>query len=117
MDKSVIGLNILPCIWILSHEECCFKPFGRDVIEIRESEHRAQSQAESLRNALEEHSLELRVKAAYDAEAACQDRLSVAEAEMAELRAELDTSERFLFLLFFTCLLSLDDMCSLYFMY
>ncbi|KAH6829801.1 histone mono-ubiquitination 2 [Perilla frutescens var. hirtella] len=67
---------------------------NRDLTEIRESEHRAQLQAESLRNALEEHGLELRVKAAYEAEAACQQRLSVAEAEMAELRAELDTSER-----------------------
>ncbi|XP_057785578.1 E3 ubiquitin-protein ligase BRE1-like 2 [Salvia miltiorrhiza] len=67
---------------------------NRDLPEIRESEHRAQLQAESLRNALEEHSLELRVKAAYEAEAACQHRLAVAEAEMAELRAELDTSER-----------------------
>ncbi|KAL8529090.1 hypothetical protein ACS0TY_006526 [Phlomoides rotata] len=67
---------------------------NRDLTEIRESGHRARLQAESLRNALEENSLELRVKAAYEAEAACQQRLSVAEAEMAELRAELDTSER-----------------------
>lgn len=77
--------------------------------EIKESKHRAQLQAESLKNALEEHGLELRVKAAYEAEAACQQRLSVAEAEMAELRAELDTSERFLFLLFFMCLFSLKE--------
>lgn len=67
---------------------------NRDLTEIKESKHRAQLQAESLKNALEEHGLELRVKAAYEAEAACQQRLSVAEAEMAELRAELDTSER-----------------------
>ncbi|KAG6433183.1 hypothetical protein SASPL_104791 [Salvia splendens] len=67
---------------------------NRNLSEIQESEHRALLQAESLRNALEEHGLELRVKAAYEAEAACQHRLSVAEAEMAELRTELDTSER-----------------------
>ncbi|KAK6141297.1 hypothetical protein DH2020_024966 [Rehmannia glutinosa] len=67
---------------------------NRDLAEIKESEHRAHMQAETLRNALEEHSLELRVKAAYEAEAACQQRLSVAEAEMAELRGELDASDR-----------------------
>ena len=63
--------------------------------EIRESENRAHSQAEVLKNALDEHSLELRVKAANEAEAACQERLSIAEAEIAELRAKLDASERF----------------------
>ncbi|KAI3450877.1 hypothetical protein Pfo_007542 [Paulownia fortunei] len=67
---------------------------NRDLTEIKASEHRAHLQAETLRNALEEHSLELRVKAAYEAEAACQQRLSIAEAEMAELRAELDASDR-----------------------
>ncbi|XWS52410.1 hypothetical protein CRYUN_Cryun11dG0068200 [Craigia yunnanensis] len=67
---------------------------NRDVTEIRESESRAHSQAEVLKNALDEHSLELRVKAANEAEAACQERLSIAEAEIAELRAKLDTSER-----------------------
>ncbi|KAL3615914.1 hypothetical protein CASFOL_040208 [Castilleja foliolosa] len=67
---------------------------NRDLAEIKGSEHRAHMQAQTLRNALEEHSLELRVKAAYEAEAACRQRLSVAEAEMAELRAELDASYR-----------------------
>ncbi|KAB1227896.1 E3 ubiquitin-protein ligase BRE1-like 2 [Morella rubra] len=37
---------------------------SRDLMEIKESECRANSQAEVLRNALDEHSLELRVKAA-----------------------------------------------------
>ncbi|XP_022754339.1 E3 ubiquitin-protein ligase BRE1-like 2 isoform X2 [Durio zibethinus] len=67
---------------------------NRDLTEIRESESRAHSQTEVLKNALDEHSLELRVKAANEAEAACQERLSVAEAEIAELRAKLDASER-----------------------
>ncbi|KAK0605197.1 hypothetical protein LWI29_024049 [Acer saccharum] len=66
----------------------------RDMMEIKESERRAHSQAEVLKNALDEHSLELRVKAANEAEAACQQRLSIAEAEIAELRAKLDTAER-----------------------
>ncbi|KAL3719803.1 hypothetical protein ACJRO7_004736 [Eucalyptus globulus] len=67
---------------------------NRDVADIRESERRALSQAEVLRSALEEHNLELRVKAANEAEVACQQRLSAAEAEIAELRAKLDASER-----------------------
>lgn len=67
---------------------------NRDISEIRESERRAHSQAEILRAALNEHDLELRVKAANEAESACQQRLSAAEAEIAELRAELDASDR-----------------------
>lgn len=66
----------------------------RDLLEIKESERRAHSQAEILKNALDEHSLELRVKAANEAEAACQQRLSAAEAEIAELMAKLDASKR-----------------------
>lgn len=67
----------------------------RGLIEIKESERRAISQADVLKNALDEHSLELRVKAATEAETAYQQRLSVAEAEIADLRARLDASERF----------------------
>ncbi|CAA2954782.1 E3 ubiquitin- ligase BRE1-like 2 [Olea europaea subsp. europaea] len=67
---------------------------NRGVMEIRESERRAQSQAEILKNVLDEHGLELRVRAAYEAEAAYQQRLSVAEAEIAELRTELEASDR-----------------------
>ncbi|KAJ6713454.1 E3 UBIQUITIN-PROTEIN LIGASE BRE1 [Salix purpurea] len=67
---------------------------NRNLIEIKESERRARNQAEVLKSALDEHSLELRVKAATEAEAACQQRLSATEAEIAELRAKLDASER-----------------------
>uniref|UniRef100_A0A5B7BKN1 E3 ubiquitin protein ligase n=1 Tax=Davidia involucrata TaxID=16924 RepID=A0A5B7BKN1_DAVIN len=67
---------------------------SRDVMEIKESEQRAHSQAELLKNALDEHGLELRVKAANEAEVACQQRLSAAEAEIADLRAKLDASDR-----------------------
>ncbi|KAL5707727.1 RING-type E3 ubiquitin transferase [Ranunculus cassubicifolius] len=67
---------------------------NRDLMEIKESERRAHMQAEVLKNALDEHSLELRVKAANEAEAACQHRLSAAELEITDLRAKLDTSER-----------------------
>ncbi|RAL39953.1 hypothetical protein DM860_008093 [Cuscuta australis] len=67
---------------------------NRNVMEIQESERRAHSQAEFLTNALAEHGLELRVKAANEADAACQQRLSAAEAELAKLRAELEASDR-----------------------
>lgn len=67
---------------------------NRDLMDIKESEQKANAQAELLRNALDEHGLELRVKAANEAEIACQLRLSTAEAEIAELRAVLDDSER-----------------------
>lgn len=65
--------------------------------EVRESERKAHSQAEMLKNALDEHSLELRVKAANEAEAACEQRLSAAEAEIEDLRSKLDASERLVF--------------------
>ncbi|KMT19795.1 hypothetical protein BVRB_1g008490 [Beta vulgaris subsp. vulgaris] len=67
---------------------------NRDVMEIQESERRACAQAEVLKHALDEHNLELRIKAASEAEAACQLRLSVAEAEIADLRVKLDNTER-----------------------
>lgn len=65
-------------------------------MEIKESEHRAHMQAEILRSALDEHSLELRVRAANEAELACQKRLSAAEAEIADIKEKLDASERLL---------------------
>lgn len=64
-------------------------------MEIKESENRAHVQADLLKATLAEHGLELRVKAANDAEATCQQRLSTAAAEIPELRAKLDASERF----------------------
>jgi E3 ubiquitin-protein ligase BRE1 len=51
-------------------------------------------QVEHLKRELDEHGLELRVKAANEAEAACQQRLAAAEAEIAEHRQRLDESER-----------------------
>ncbi|KAG0550731.1 hypothetical protein BDA96_01G363600 [Sorghum bicolor] len=67
---------------------------SRTLADIEESETRARNQAEYLRSNLEEHSLELRVKAANEAEAACQQRLSFAEVELEELRTKVDASER-----------------------
>lgn len=67
--------------------------------EIKESEQRARAQAEVLRNALDEHSLELRIKAAKEAEAACEERLAAAEAEKVNLRAEVGACDRSFFFL------------------
>ena len=63
------------------HAFCC-----RDVMEVRQAERKAWAQVEMLKSALDEHSLELRVKAANEAEAACQQRLAAAEAEIARWR-------------------------------
>jgi E3 ubiquitin-protein ligase BRE1 len=65
------------------------------VIELQLAERRAWAQVERLKAALDEHSLELRVKAANEAEAACQQRLTAAEAEITELQQSLDASDRF----------------------
>lgn len=66
----------------------------REARELKQAECRAWAQVERLKAALDEHSLELRVKAAIEAEAACQRRLATAEAEIAELRQKLDASDR-----------------------
>ena len=44
------------------------------IVDVEESETQARNHAEYLRSNLEEHSLELLVKAANEAEAACQQR-------------------------------------------
>jgi hypothetical protein len=67
----------------------------RDMMELRQAECRAWAQVEHLKVALDEHSLELRVKAANEAEAVCQQRLTAAEAEIAGLRQRLDALDRF----------------------
>ena len=66
--------------------------------EVRESESKARSQAELLKKALDEHGLELIVRASNEAEAANEQRLSAAEAEIEELRAQFDANERFVFM-------------------
>ncbi|VVB00218.1 unnamed protein product [Arabis nemorensis] len=66
----------------------------RGLAEIMESQRKAHAQAEELKNVLDEHFLELRVKAANETETACQERLAKAKAEIAELRTQLDLSER-----------------------
>ncbi|KAF3777023.1 E3 ubiquitin-protein ligase BRE1-like 2 [Nymphaea thermarum] len=70
----------------------CFEK--RDIMEIKESEHRAYMQAEMLKSDLDEHSLELRVRAANEAESTCQQRLTAAEAEISDLMDKLDASQR-----------------------
>ena len=64
-------------------------------MELQQDHCRTLVQVDRLKRALDEHSLELRVKAANEAEAACQQRLAAAEAEIAKHRQRLDDSERF----------------------
>lgn len=64
------------------------------MVEARDSEFKAWAHVESLKIALDEHNLELRVKTAIEAEASSQQRLAAAEAEIAELRQKWDTSKK-----------------------
>lgn len=64
-------------------------------MDLQQDHCRTLVQVDRLKRALDEHSLELRVKAANEAEAACQLRLAAAEAEIADHRHRLDDSERF----------------------
>ncbi|XP_022863394.1 E3 ubiquitin-protein ligase BRE1-like 1 isoform X2 [Olea europaea var. sylvestris] len=67
---------------------------SREVDEARSSEIKAWSHVQSLKNSLDEHNLELRVKAAIEAEAKAQQRLATGEAEIADLRQKLVASKR-----------------------
>ncbi|CAI5483126.1 unnamed protein product [Closterium sp. Yama58-4] len=66
----------------------------RDMKEVKSAEVRALAQVAQLRAELDEHGLALRVKAANEAEAACQQRLVAAEAEIGQLRQQLDETEK-----------------------
>lgn len=72
----------------------------RDVMESRDSEYKAWAHVQSLKSSLDEHSLELRVKAANEAEALSQQRLATAEAEIAELREKLEVCARYFVFLY-----------------
>lgn len=65
---------------------------NREVRGLQQAECRAWVELERLQSALDEHNLELRVKAANEAEAACQQKLTAVEAEIAELRQSLEAS-------------------------
>lgn len=75
-------------------------------MELQQDHCRTLVQIDRLTRALNEHSLELRVKAANEAEAACQQRLAAAEAEIAEHRHRLDYSERFCSSLWISCMIT-----------
>lgn len=66
----------------------------REVRELQQANCRARAEVQRLQLALDEHSLELRVKEANEAEAACQQKLAAVEAEIAELRQSLEASYR-----------------------
>ena len=71
---------------------CC----GRDIAEAKEQEYRAWAHVESLKSSLDEQNLELRVKAANEAEAVSQQMLAAAEAEIADLRQKIDDCKRWI---------------------
>ncbi|XP_009143087.1 E3 ubiquitin-protein ligase BRE1-like 1 isoform X2 [Brassica rapa] len=66
----------------------------RDIAEAKEQEYRAWAHVESLKSSLDEQNLELRVKAANEAEAVSQQMLAAAEAEIADLRQRMDDCKR-----------------------
>ncbi|KAL8091915.1 hypothetical protein AgCh_034254 [Apium graveolens] len=65
-----------------------------DVSEARTAEYKAWAQVQSLNSALDEQNLESRVKEAIEAEATTQQKLAAAEAEIADLRQNFETSKR-----------------------
>ncbi|KAG7574937.1 Zinc finger RING-type [Arabidopsis suecica] len=66
----------------------------RDIAEAKEQEYRAWAHVQSLKSSLDEQNLELRVKAANEAEAVSQQMLAAAEAEIADLRQKMDDCKR-----------------------
>lgn len=77
----------------------------RTILKLQQDHSKTLAQIERLKRALDEHSLELRVKAANEAETLYQQRLAAAEAEIAEYHLRLDDSERFYFSLFLLSML------------
>lgn len=71
-----------------------FVCIDREVRDLKQAEWRAQAQIDRLHLELDEHNLELKVKAANEAEALCQQRLTAVEAEIVELKQILDDSQR-----------------------
>ncbi|CAL9165191.1 unnamed protein product [Musa hybrid cultivar] len=67
---------------------------SRDVIESKDNEYKAWALVHSLKSSLDEHNLESNVKAAIEAEAISQKRLTSAEAEIDELRLKLEKCDR-----------------------
>ncbi|XP_020263508.1 E3 ubiquitin-protein ligase BRE1-like 1 [Asparagus officinalis] len=67
---------------------------SREVMEGKEMEYKAWAHVHSLKSSLDEHNLELRVKEANEAEAVSQQRLATTEAEIADLRQNLESSGR-----------------------
>ncbi|GKB76020.1 E3 ubiquitin protein ligase BRE1-like protein 1 isoform X1 [Tanacetum coccineum] len=68
--------------------------YSRDFLEARNAEYKAWAHVQSLNYSLDEHNLETRVKTAIEAEAASQQMLAAAEAKIADLRQNIETSKR-----------------------
>ncbi|URD94822.1 E3 ubiquitin-protein ligase BRE1-like [Musa troglodytarum] len=65
-----------------------------DVLESKDNEYKAWALVHSLKSSLDEHNLESNVKAAIEAEAISQKRLTSAEAEIDGLRLKLEKCDR-----------------------
>lgn len=68
----------------------------RDVSAARSTEIKAWAHVQGLKSSLDERNLELRVKVAIEAEAKAQQKLAASEAEIAELRKNLEASKRYI---------------------
>ncbi|PKA46449.1 E3 ubiquitin-protein ligase BRE1-like 1 [Apostasia shenzhenica] len=67
---------------------------SRDAMESRDRDYKAWAHVQIIKSSLDEHNLELRVKAAIEAEATSQQRLAAAEAEIEDLRQNMESCLR-----------------------
>lgn len=61
----------------------------------KDLEYESWARVQSLKSSLDEHNLESRVKFANEAEAASQQKLAAAEAQIADMRQRLEATKRF----------------------
>lgn len=80
-----------------------FNLLYREIQEARDLEYEAWGCVQSLKSSLDEHSLELRVKTANEAEARSQQTLAAAEAEIADMIHKLEAAKRSISCSAFSC--------------
>lgn len=66
------------------------------MLESKDREYCEWARVHSLKSSLDENRLEQRVKTAIEAEAMSQQRLASGEAEIAELRGNMETAKRYI---------------------
>lgn len=65
------------------------------MLKAKDLEYESWARVQSLKSSLDEHNLESRVKFANEAEAASQQKLAAAEAQIADMRQRLEATKRF----------------------